>query len=70
MKRKASTLIKILALSFFLACRLQFVDFAEANPYPDKFVTEGEISPPEGTLAPTILIISPKNDVAYASLST
>ena len=67
MKRKTLALIIILMLSFFLERGLQFVSFAEANPYPDKFVTEGEISPPEGTLPPTISIISPKNDAAYAS---
>ena len=67
MKRKASLVIIILALSFFIEYRLQYRNFAEANPYPDKFVTEGEIAPPEGTLAPTISIISPKNDVAYVS---
>jgi hypothetical protein len=67
MKKRAVALIIILTLSFFLEHGLQFVNFAEANPYPDKFVTEGEISPPEGTLPPTISIISPKNDAAYAS---
>jgi hypothetical protein len=67
MKRTALALTLIIVLSFFVADRLQLANFAEANPYPDKIVTEGEISPPEGTLAPTISIISPKNDVAYAS---
>jgi hypothetical protein len=66
-KRKASVLIIILTLSFLIERGLQYRNFAEANPYPNEFVTEGEISPPEGTLAPTISIISPKNDAAYAS---
>jgi hypothetical protein len=67
MKRKAFALLTILTLSFLIERGSQCSYFAEANPYPDKFVTEGDISPPEGTLAPTISIISPTNDVAYAS---
>jgi len=67
MKRKASALTLIMLLSFFVADGLQFVNFAEANPYPDKFVTEGEVGPPSGTLPPVISIFSPNNNTAYSS---
>jgi hypothetical protein len=66
-KKAVLTTAFILVLLLSEVAGTQFVSFAEANPYPDGFVTEGEISPPEGTLAPTISIISPKSNAAYAS---
>jgi hypothetical protein len=65
--KKAVAVTFIMVLSFFVADGLQIVNFAKANPYPDKFVTEGEVSPPEGTLPPTISILSPQNNTKYAS---
>jgi hypothetical protein len=67
MKRKALALTIILAFSFFIAGGLQFVKFAEANPYPIKFVRVGEGSPPAGTKPIPVLISSPKNNTVYAS---
>jgi len=45
----------------------QLVNLGRANPYLYNGVKEGEISPPDGTKPPIILILSPKNNTAYAS---
>jgi len=45
----------------------QFVNLGRANPYTHEFRQEGEVSPPEGTIPPTVSIFSPKNDTVYAS---
>ena len=63
----------ILAIAFTSALLLstvagtQFVNLGRANPYIRDWVKEGDVSPPNGTLPPTILILSPENDTAYAS---
>ena len=45
----------------------QLTNLGRANPYINKRVEEGEVPPPQGTLPPTILILTPKNNTAYAS---
>ena len=54
-------------LLFSAVAGTQFVNLGRANPYIRDWVEEGEVSPPSGTLPPTILILSPENDTAYAS---
>jgi hypothetical protein len=57
----------ILMLFLIAIAEAGFVKFAQANPYIRDWKKEREISPPEGTLPPTILIVSPENNTAYAS---
>jgi hypothetical protein len=66
MKRKKVALILAVLLSSAVA-GTQFVNLGQANPYIPDWVKEGEIPAPEGTLPPTILILSPENKTAYAS---
>jgi hypothetical protein len=66
MKRKKVALILAVLLSSAVA-GTQFVNLGQANPYIRDWVKEGEIPAPEGTLPPTILILSPENKTAYAS---
>jgi hypothetical protein len=66
MKRNTVTLL--LAILLFLAVAgTKFINLGQANPYIRDWVKEGEIPAPEGTLPPTILILSPENNTAYAS---
>jgi hypothetical protein len=65
---KKETLITAAFISVLLfAVAGTFVSLGQANPYLRDWKKESEISPPEGTLPPTILILSPKNNTAYAS---
>jgi hypothetical protein len=59
--------IIISALLFLAVAGTKFVNLGQANPYIRDWVKEGEIPAPEGTLPPTILILSPENNTAYAS---
>jgi predicted phage tail protein len=44
-----------------------FVGLGKANPYWHESVYEGEMSPPDGTPPPTVIIFSPNNDTVYSS---
>ena len=68
MKKKpllTAAFISVLLLS--AVAGTQLVNLGRANPYLYNGVKEGEISPPDGTKPPIILILSPKNNTAYAS---
>jgi hypothetical protein len=60
-----AALISVLLFSAVAGTQLAFL--ARANPYRQTWEEEGEVAPPEGTLPPAILILSPKNNTAYAS---
>jgi len=64
------TLLKtafITVLLLLTVAATQFVNLGQANPYLRHWEKEGEVALPDGTLPPTILILSPKNNTAYAS---
>jgi hypothetical protein len=64
------TLLKtafITVLLLLTVAAAHFVNLGQANPYVRDWVKEGEVAPPDGTPPPTILILSPKNNTAYAS---
>jgi hypothetical protein len=64
------TLIKasfISALLTSLVAGSLFVGLGKANPYWHESVYEGEMSPPDSTPPPTVIIFSPNNDTAYSS---
>lgn len=67
MKKKALAAAFTLILLFSAVAATQFVSLGRANPYIRDWVEEGEVAPPNGTLPPTILILSPENGTAYAS---
>jgi uncharacterized integral membrane protein len=60
-----SAFISVLLLSAVTG--ILFVNFGQANPYAYYSKKEGDVSPPEGTLPPIIVILSPRNNTAYAS---
>jgi len=66
-KKKALAAAFTLQLLFSEVAATQFVSLGRANPYIRDWVEEGEVAPPNGTLPPTILLLSPENDTAYAS---
>jgi hypothetical protein len=69
MKRKGLALASILALMLSAMAGTLFVGLGKANPYWHESVYEGEMSPPDGTPPPTVIIFSPNNDTAYSSKS-
>lgn len=66
-KRTKLALALTLALLFSAVAGTKLINSVRANPYIHNGVKEGEISPPDGTKPPIILISSPKNNTAYAS---
>ena len=66
-KKPLLTIAFISVLLLSAVAGTQFVNLGRANPYIRDVVKEGEISPPDGTKPPTILILSPKNNTVYAS---
>jgi hypothetical protein len=66
-KKMRLTAIIISALLFSALAGIQLVSLGRANPYRYEFRQEGEVSPPEGTIPPTVSIFSPKNDTVYSS---
>ena len=54
-------------LIFSAVAATQFLNLGQANPYIREWKKQTETSPPEGTLPPTIQILSPENNTAYAS---
>lgn len=68
MKKKwGLTAAFILALLLSTVAGTQFVNLGQANPFRHESKKEGDVPTPEGTLPPTILILSPENNTAYAS---
>jgi len=63
--RLTAAFVSVLLLSTIVAT--QFVNLGQANPYIRDRKKVGVIPPPDGTLPPTILILSPQNNSAYAS---
>jgi hypothetical protein len=66
-KKTFLTAIYVLILLFSAVAGAQSVNLGIANPYIHDWVEEGEVPPPNGTLPPAILILSPENGTAYAS---
>lgn len=66
-KRTKLALALTLALLFSAVAGTKLINLGRANPYIHNGVKEGEISQPDGTKPPIILISSPKNNTAYAS---
>jgi hypothetical protein len=66
-KKTLLTAAFISALLFSALAGTQLVNLGRANPYIHKQLEERAVGPPAGTLPPTILILSPKNNTAYAS---
>ena len=66
-KKKLLTAVFVSVLMLLTPVATQFVNLGQANPYLRHWKKEGEMAPPDGTLPPTILILSPKNNTAYAS---
>jgi hypothetical protein len=65
---KKETLLTAAFISALLfAVAGTFVSLGQANPYLRDWKKEYDVSPPEGTLPPTILILSPENNTAYSS---
>jgi hypothetical protein len=70
-KKRLLTAAFISVFLFSVVAGTQLVNFAKGNPYSGftmpNYVKEGEGSPPAGTLPPTVSIVSPENNTAYAS---
>ena len=66
-KNKLLTAAFVSVLLLSTATAFQFVNLGQANPYIHDWKQAGEIAPPDGTLPPTISILSPKNNSVYAS---
>ena len=66
-KKKLLTAVFVSVLMLLTPVATQFVNLGQANPYIRDWKKAGEIPPPDGTLPPTISILSPKNNSAYAS---
>jgi hypothetical protein len=66
-KKPLLTAAFISALLFSVVAGTLFVGLGKANPYWHESVYEGEMSPPDGTPPPTVLIFSPNNDTVYSS---
>jgi hypothetical protein len=67
---KKKTLLPVAFISILLfstVAATQFINLAQANPYGERGEVEGVVPAPEGTVPPTISILSPENDTAYAS---
>ena len=64
---QTAAFITVLLMSAIAATQL--VNFGRANPYFHDSILEGETSPPEGTIPPTVSILSPKNNTVYGSSS-
>jgi hypothetical protein len=66
-KNKLLTAACISVLLLSTATAIQFVNLGQANPYIRDWKQAGEIAPPDGTLPPTLSILSPENNSVYAS---
>jgi hypothetical protein len=66
-KKKLLTAVFVSGLLLSTAAATQSVNLGQANPYIRDWKKSGEIPPPEGTLPPTISILAPTNNSAYAS---
>jgi hypothetical protein len=66
-KKPLLTIAFISVLLLLAVAGIQLANLGRANQYTYNRVEEGEVAPPAGTLPPTILILSPKNNTAYAS---
>ena len=66
-KNRLLTAAFVSVLLLATATAIQFVNLGQANPYIRDWKQAGEIAPPDGTLPPTISILSTKNNSVYAS---
>jgi hypothetical protein len=66
-KRTLLTAVFILVSLLLTVAVTQFVNLGQANPFRYRVEKEGDVPTPEGTLPPTVLILSPENNTAYAS---
>lgn len=67
MIRKVLWLGLIVTLLLPAVVSTQTVNFAKADPYIPNYKKVGEISPPNGTILPAVIIQFPKNDTFYPS---
>jgi hypothetical protein len=66
-KNRLLTAAFVSVLLLLAATAIQFVNLGQANPHICDWKKAGEIAPPDGTLPPTISILSLENNSVYAS---
>jgi hypothetical protein len=66
-KKTLKTAAFISMLIFSAVAATCFLNSGQANPYNYEWKKQTETSPPEGTLPPTIQVLSPENNTAFAS---
>ena len=66
-KKELFTIAFILTLLTLSVAGTLFVGLGKANPYWHESVYEGDMSPPDGTPPPVVLLFSPSNGTVFSS---